>query len=228
MRIILFITTIVINLSVFGRITFEQILSLEDKTYKEIQAFLYKNHSIIEEGTSYWYIQSKECNPPVYFEDDCSWKCSQMVENFILDYRTLSPPFKNTSIKNYEESIRSLTVFGEDYDSNQETALTFITISKTEKWGNINCNNEWGKIGDVKMGFSIQFNNYYHWVEFKNSVSENSEFIQIESYGGHGIPKAIYGIKRRIINNQWRGIQIYLSEPDGHYEADIYFNDYLR
>jgi hypothetical protein len=219
MRLIFFYAIIVTNLNALGQITFEQILSLEDKTFKEIQGFLFKNHSIIEDKKTYWYKQTDECTQPEYMEDSCSWKCNKNVENFILEYRTTNPPFKNTSIKSYREDILSKTVFGEDYNSKNKTAITFIKIFQSEEWGNTNCNNEWVKISDGAVSFDIQFNDYYHWVEFKNSVIKNSEFKEIFDYGIG--PIMVYGIKRRICNNYWCGVTIKLSENDGHYNAEI-------
>jgi hypothetical protein len=229
MRKLFFYLIIVCSLNTFGQITFSQILSLEDKTYKEIQGFLFSNHSIINQSTTYIYQQYKECNPPRYFEDSCKWKCRSGADGLpvSLKYRTTQPVFKNPSIKNYVENIHYETEFGEDYNSNQNTAVTFITITKGDEWANTNCNNEFKLSREGSVNFSIQFNDTYHWERFKKSVIKNAQFQSVWDPKIEGLtPRARYGIRRKIVNNHWTGVYIQLYEGDEVYYAEISFNSF--
>ena len=227
MRKFFFYLIIVCSLNTFGQITFSQILSLEDKTYKEIQGFLFSNNSIINQSTTYLYQQHKECDPPQYFEDNCKWKCRSVAGLPVtLKYRTTQPEFKNPSIKTYTEKIYYETVFGEDYNSNQNTAITFITINKTDEWANTNCKNEL-KFSEGSTNFSIQFNDKYHWERFKKSVIKNAQFQSVWDAKIEGLtPRVRYGIRRKIVNDYWTGVFIQLYEGDKVYYAKISFNSF--
>ena len=49
-----------------GQITFSEVLSLENKSLKEVQAFFIANYTIIEDSKQYKYQPLKECDPPEY------------------------------------------------------------------------------------------------------------------------------------------------------------------
>lgn len=228
MKKLFFYLIIVCSLNTFGQITFSQILSLEDKTYKEVQGFLFSNHSIINQTTTYIYQQTKECNPPQYMQDNCEWKCKSAAGLPVsLKYRTTQPVFKNPSIKNYIETIVYDTQFGEDYNSNQNTAITFITIKKVDEWANKNCNNEFKLSDEGSVSFRIQFSDTYHWERFKKSVIKNAQFQSVWDPKIEGwTPRARYGIRRKIVNNYWTGVYIQLYEGDEVYYAEISFNSF--
>ena len=226
MRKFFFNLIIVCSLNTFGQITFSQILSLEDKTYKEIQGFLFSNHSIIEQTSTYYYQQRTECNPPQYKEDGCEWNCRTITGlPVILEYETNQPNFENKSIKNYVMEIQHQTEYGENYNSYQNTATTFIKITQGEEWANTNCKNEFKFIRKTGISFRIQFADFYHWERFKKSVIKNAKFQSVWDAKSEGFtPRARYGIRRKIVNNHWTGVYIQLYEGDEVYYAEIEFN----
>ena len=220
---------IIYNLNLFGQITFPQILSLEDKPYKDIQGFFYNDHSIISQTTNYFYTPHKECNPPKYREDGCEWKCFNGVfGSFDSNYRTTQPNFSDTSIKNYTESIVHKTNYGENYNSETKTATTFIEISDGEVWGNTNCKNEFKFIRKSNINFYIQFNDFNHWNNFKKSVLKNSQFQSVWDPNIEGMaPRMRFGIRRKKgYNGQWKGVYIQLIEGNKSNVAMIDFNSY--
>lgn len=226
MRKFFFNLIIVCSLNTFGQITFSQILSLQGKvgkTYNEMQGFLFNNHSLINQTTRYIYQQAKECEPPAYREDNCEWKCQSVAGLPVrLKYRTTQPAFENASIKNYIEKIFDETKFGEDYNSSQKTAKTFITITKMDEWVNTNCNNElvysMGRLPKLK----IQFNDTFHWEKFKKSVIQKAQFQGISNFLNS--PRMCYGIRREIESSNWRTLYVELYEADEVHYAEIIFN----
>jgi len=220
---------IIYNLNLFGQITFPQILSLEDKPYKEIQGFLFNSHSLISQTTVFAYFPIEECNPPQYQEDGCEWFCQSVIGVPVqLDYRTTQPNFKDTSVKNYIERTYYETSYGENYNSKKNTATTFIDIKQKEEWANTNCKNEFKYMSKSSITFKIQFGDFNHWDNFKKSVIKNSQFQGVDDLKMEGYtPTVVYGIRRKkAFNGQWKGVYIRLYEGKKQYFADIGFNSY--
>ena len=80
-----------------GQITFSEVLSLENKSYKQAKASLIANHSIIKDSKDYYYYVLNECDPPKYQEDGCEWACASPhhSDNINSKVKISNPVFKD-------------------------------------------------------------------------------------------------------------------------------------
>jgi len=144
----------------YSQITFFEVLSLEKKSFKEIQAFMLEEYTIIDDSQEYYYVPLKKCNPPKFAEDSCQWICS--VPNDLDALRSKYPlvvvEFKKSSNKNYEVKKTLKSTFAENYNSNNKKATTFINILEITRKMNNNCKNEFFESGNM-MNIKIQFSN---------------------------------------------------------------------
>lgn len=213
----------------FGQITFLRVLSLENKSYKEIQAFMLEEYTIIDDSKEYLYKPIKKCNPPIFDEDSCRWLCTQM-EN-VSDWLRSKYPldtivFKESSNKNYEVNLALYSIFGENYNPETQTAKTFIDISETKAWANNNCQNElrYGEGMVNSVSIKIQFSDPYDWKRFKSSVAKNATFQETWRRSEDTPIELRYGIRRQVKNGVWKGVLINLYEESSTYHARIHFD----
>jgi len=214
-----------------GQITFSEVLSLENKSFKEVQAFFIANYTIIEDSKQYKYQPLKECDPPEYKDDGCKWKCAKRIHDVIESKFPISQPvFENSEIKNYEYYHTMRSSFGENYDPLTKQATTFIDIFYQDGWNNANCKNELeeGAFGVEALSINIQFSNSYHWKEFKKNVTQKASFLKTKS--GYNEDEIImcYGIRRKIVNGSSKGIYIELRERGSTFYADIDTDSWIR
>lgn len=216
----------------FGQITFSDVLSLENKSFKEAQAFFIADYTIIEDSKNYLYVPLKECDPPEYKDDGCKWKCTSTNRFRVIESKfPISEPFiENPEIKNYAYYHIMSSSFAENYDPLTKRATTFINIFKKDGWSNANCKNELeeGAFGEYALSFNIQFSDSYHWKEFKKNVTQKASFLKTKS--GYNEDEIImcYGIRRKVVNGSSIGIYIELIERGSTFHAEINTDSWIR
>ena len=77
MKKLILASLLLCSLISFSQITFSEVLSLENKSFQEIQAFLFEQYTIIDDAKEYYYFPIKECKPPEYSDDGCQWLCAE-------------------------------------------------------------------------------------------------------------------------------------------------------
>ena len=119
-----------------GQITFSNILQLEKKTYKEAQAFLLKDYSIIEYDKYYYYFPLTKCNNDIkIIADTCQWGCispdhrNRVESKYPLD----KVVFKSASSENYESWIIQKSTFAENYKPDTKKATTLLLFCQYRK-----------------------------------------------------------------------------------------------
>jgi hypothetical protein len=211
----------------FGQITFEDILGLENKTYKQIQSFMFQNYSIIEDFKEYYYYPAIPCNPPKLADDNCKWVCVQ--PNYLDVVKSKYPLkkviFKKSSNRNYEMHLELRSTFAENYNYRTKKAKTFVTVNNKESWDNYNCNKIIMDYGN-SISISIQFSSLDDWNDFKSSVIDNSNFQKTWSIDYNSPTRFRYGVRREKFNDAWNGILIDLYESDYTFQAEIKFNSF--
>jgi hypothetical protein len=215
----------------YGQITFEDVLSFENKSFKEIQASLFEDYAVIDDDKDYYYFPIRECNPPQFKEDNCQWICTEpnhldaITSKFPLD----KVEFRKSSNKNYEVWLNLQSTFGENYSSVTKKATTFIKVSERKAWSNNNCKSEMieGNGHDSPLTISIQFSNPVHWKSFKSSVTRNTTFNETWQPSKESPVEFRYGIKRKQTESgSWLGVFVNLYESGSTYHASISFNSY--
>jgi len=225
-----YITTLILlsrSLFSFGQITFSEVLAMKEKTYKEIQATLLVECTIIDDKIEYWYRPLVPCSPPIFGPDSCVWHCS-MISSNNDDIRSKYPLeplfFSKSSNKNYEVIKTSECLFGENYNSAKKSAITFIELHERVKSMSTNCKNELRE-QEAKVSISIQFSDPSHWQDFKSSVAKSANFQGTRKISDDSPVEFIYGIRRhRSDNGYWFGIRIGLHGEGPTYHAEISFN----
>ena len=208
-----------------GQITFSEVLSLENKSYKQAKAFLIANHSIIKDSKDYYYYVLNECNPPKYHEDGCEWACASVdhSDNINSKVKISNPVFKDQLNKNYGVWLTLESSFAENYDPITKKATTFISTFKRISQENNNCENILREDGyqSRALTFDIQFSDRYQWKEFKRSITQKASFLKTKS----GIEKdeiiICYVIERKVVNGLSRGVYIELVERGSTFHAKI-------
>ena len=225
-----YITTLILlsrSLFSFGQITFSEVLAMKENTYKEIQATLLVDYTIIDDKVKYWYVPLVPCKPPVFGPDSCEWQCSMISENNddIRSKYPLNPVvFSKSSNKNYEVTKTSESLFGQNYNSTKKTATTFIELEERVLSMSTNCRNELREI-EAKVSMNIQFSDPSHWQDFKSSVARSANFQGTRKISDDSPVEFIYGIRRqRSDNGYWSGIRIGLHGEGPTYHAEISFN----
>ena len=77
MKILITLALFFFSLISYSQITLFDVLSLENKSFQETQAFLFEQYTIIDDSKEYYYFPIKKCNPPEYGEDGCRWICTE-------------------------------------------------------------------------------------------------------------------------------------------------------
>jgi hypothetical protein len=212
----------------YGQITFEEVLSFEEKSFKEIQASLIGQYSIIRDTKEYRYYPIKKCNPTKFAEDSCQWKC--IMPDYLDEVKSKYPlskvVFKKSSSKNYEIKFNQNSDFAENYNSVAKKATTFIYLDETKSWQNSNCRDEMEEV-DSYTKLSIQFANQDDWYYFKASVVKNANFQSTWQSSNDSPIHLRYGIRRyQTKTGYWKGIFIDMYEGTTTYHASITFNSY--
>ena len=215
----------------YGQITFEDVLSFEKKSFKEIQAALFEDYTVIDDNKDYYYFPIKECNPPKYAEDGCQWICTEPnhLDAITSKYPIDKVVFSKSSNKNYEMWLNLKTTFGENYNSVTKKATTFINVSERKSWSNNNCKSEMieGNGHDSPLTISIQFSNPVQWKSFKSSVTRNTTFQETWQPSKDAPVEFRYGIKRiQTESGSWKGVFVNLYESGSTYHASISFDSY--
>jgi hypothetical protein len=224
MRLTISLFLIFNTLPSLGQITFEQLISLENKTFTEIQAFFSKEYTIIDDLKEYTYTPIKECNPPEFEEDNCDWKCAEI--NYLKAIKS-KYQIDNIPFKNYEIWLNLNSLFAENYDFKTKKAKTFIEVSERKSWSNDNCKNDFNVGGvSIPLNIKIQFTNFEDWKIFKKSVAENANFQETYRFSDNSPIELRYGIRRRFINENWNGVYIILHEENSTYHVNITFESF--
>jgi hypothetical protein len=230
MKLLITIFLIITTIPALGQITFDELMSLENKTFTEIQAFFAKEYTIIDDSKEYKYFPLQECNPPQFADDNCLWSCAKpnYLDAIISKYPIDKIQFKNSSNKNYEVWLNLNSTFAENYDFNTKKANTFIELSERKSWANDNCNNQLisGRGIGIPINIKIQFSNPDRWKIFKKSVAENATFQETYRFSDNGHIELRYGIRRKFINEIWNGVYIILYEENSTYHVNISFESY--
>jgi hypothetical protein len=129
---------------------------------------------------------------------------------------------------NYEVWLTCKSSFGENYSLQTQKAKTFIDVFEKTTWSKNNCQNElrYGTGSYEPRGIKIQFSDPNHWKSFKNSVAQNATFQGTWRLSENNPIELRYGIRRKIVNGQWKGIYIVLYEYVSTYHATISFDSY--
>ena len=228
MRILLSIVLIGISFVSKSQITFEEVLSYEEKSFKEIQASLIGQYSIIIDTKEYRYYPIKKCNPPKFAEDSCQWKC--IMPDYLDEVKSKYPlskvVFKKSSNKNYGIQFNQNSDFAENYNSATKKATTFIYLNESKSWQNSNCRDEIEEV-DSYTKLSIQFADQDAWNYFKASVVKNATFQSTWQSSNDSPIHLRYGIRRyQIKSGYWKGIFIDMYEGTTTYHVSITFNSY--
>ena len=210
----------------FGQITFQEVLSLEKSSYKEIQAFMLRDYTIINDSKEYRYFPIKACNPPQFANDSCTWICT--MPDHLDEIRSKYPldkvKFKESSNQYYEVWEDSESTFAENYNVETKKATTFLDISERKSRNNANCLDEFRDVSNTYKTIEIQFSDPEHWKDFKRSVSEIATFQSTWRPSEDQPIYLRYGIRRQIVNGYWKGVFINLHESGSTYHASISFN----
>lgn len=213
----------------FCQISFNDVITFENKTYIEIQAALLNYFEIIDETKTYAYQPITKCNPHVYQSDSCTWKCHSPTPEIIRSaFPMNSVVFKDITTKNYMIFQNFESKFAENYNVITKGATTFITVGQDLRFDNGNCKNEMKLIRET-IRIDIQFADERQWTSFKQNTINNSEFLRTyKAYEGGPI-ESIYGIRRKTLNGYNIGTIIRLSKsleaPVWH--ATISYNSFL-
>lgn len=214
----------------FGQISFFDVLKLETKTYKDIQAQLLQKLTIIDDKKKYTYTPILACDPPEYAEDSCQWICTRSFPLYAKSYDlplepefdTL-PEFDILPVKNYDIRIELNSWFAENYNKDYKTAKTFIEVTNWVLSSNNNCLDEF-KILSNSITLNIQFSDPEHWSRFKNDVGKNATFQDTHRISEGDPIKLHYGIRREQTEFGWKGVFISLHDEEFTSHATIYFN----
>jgi hypothetical protein len=203
-------------------------MTFEDKSFKDIQAALFEQYTIVKDDKEYRYCPIKKCNPPKYGNDSCQWTCT--VPDYLDEVKSKYPlntvAFKKSSNKNYQIRTYFESTFGENYNSVLKKATTFIYVKERNEYSNNNCMNEMREI-DSKITIDIQFADMEHWKSFKSSVTKNSSFQDTWQASNDSPIEFRYGIRRRQANEgRWRGVFINLYERNTTCHAEISFDSW--
>ncbi len=211
----------------FGQITFNEVISFENRSYKEIQSILLLENTIIDEDVEYWYQPLLPCIPPVLGPDSCTWQCTMLSMNFddIRSKYPLNPVvFKKSSNENYELLKTSKCLFGQDYNSVEKTAMTFIELKERDKSMSTNCRNELFQI-EQKVNLTLQFSEPNHWQDFKSDIAKVASFQGTRKRYEDGPVEFKYGIRRYYSEDGYgQGVLIVLYGEGPTYFAEIYFD----
>ena len=226
MKILTTLVFLLPSLFSFGQITFQEVLSLENKSYKEIQAFMLRDYTIINDSKEYKYLPIKECNPPEFNEDSFTWKCIVLegLDAIESKYPLQEVVFKKSSNKNYEVREYSESTFAENYNSETKKATTFLEIGESKYWNNANCQNEFRDNNNETITIKIQLFDPELWKDFKRSVATIATFQSTWRPFEDQPIYLRYGIRRQIVNGYWKGVFINLHESSSTYHASISFN----
>ena len=212
----------------YCQITFEEVLTFEKKSFKEIQASLIEQYTIIKHEKEYRYCPLKKCNPPEYANDSCQWICS--IPDYLDEVKSKYPldnvKFKKSSNKNYEIILNLKSNFAQNYNSITKGATTFIYLSEKTMWQNNNCTNEM-KETESRINIDIQFANLEDWQYFKTNIIKNATF-QSTWQGSNDSPIELrYGIRRHQTEKGfWKGVFINMYESSSTYHVSIYFDSW--
>lgn len=214
-----------------AQITFLEVLDFEGMTYKDVQSALFKEYNIISDQREYKYQPLRQCDPPSFHEDNCSWSCT--IPDYLQTLKSKYPlskiKFKHASNKYYQMQLCLKSTFAEHYNISTKTATTFININETKCWENSNCRNEMVESAwSIPLNVAIQFADPDHWNSFKRSVLDYSEFYKTNQTAADSPIEFIYGIKRELKNGVWKGIRIVLYEKELTYHASLFFNCSLQ
>lgn len=214
-----------------GQITFEKVLSFEKMSFKEIQAELFVDYTVIDDSKEYYYFPIKECNPPQLGDDGCQWICTEPnhLDAITSKYPLDKVEFSKSSNKNYEIWLKLNSTFAENYNSDTKKASTFIRVNERKSWSNNNCRNELieGAGMNSPVTISIQFSNKYQWQSFKSSVTKNMTFQESWKPSKDEPVEFRFGIRReKTINGKWKGVFVNLYETTTTYHAMISFDSY--
>jgi len=215
-----------------GQITFSEVLSLENKSYKQAKAFLIVNHSIIKDSKDYYYYALNECNPPEYQEDGCEWRCAEPMhlDNINSKVKISNPVFKDQLNKNYGVWLTLESSFAENYDPITKKATTFISTFKRISQENDNCENilRDDEYQTTELTIDIQFSDRYHWKEFKRNVTQKASFLKTKSGIEEDEIVICYVIERKVVNGLSRGVYIELVERGSTFHAKINTDSWYR
>jgi hypothetical protein len=230
MKFIFSILFISVSQICYSQITFEEVLTFEKKSFKEIQAALFEQYTIIRDEKEYRYYPIKKCTPPKYADDSCQWICTvpDYLDMVKSKYPINNVVFKKSSSKNYQNDIYFETAFGENYNSVTKKATTFIYVKERKELSNNNCINEMKEI-NLQISIDIQFVDMEHWRSFKSSVTKNSSFQDTWQASNDSPIEFRYGIRRRQTNTgsrRWRGVFINLYETNINGHAKISFDSW--
>tara|TARA_B110000902_G_C14068229_1_gene498217 strand:+ start:156 stop:809 length:654 start_codon:yes stop_codon:yes gene_type:complete len=201
-----------------GQLNFNEIMTLEKKSYKEIQAYLLNSLIIIKDENSYRYTPIKECETPVFGSDSCVWNCHTPLysQAVVSKVKLRKSYFKDTLWRNYKLLLDQESTFAKNYNKKTETAEYFINLSTSYWWANSNCLDEYrfmGKRGCLSIGITAP--DSYYWERFKKSVMKTATFNGTSRFNENEPLRVEYVIKRYIENGYWYGVSISLEEVDG-------------
>jgi hypothetical protein len=230
MRILFTTILFLLPYLVFSQITFEEVLSLEKKSFQEIQAYFITDYNIVENTKQYYYFPLRPCNPPEYFEDNCTWKCTtpDYLDAIKSKYPISKVVFKKANNKNYEMWITLKSLFAENFNSTTKKARTFIEVSQRISWANNNCKTELieGAGQSIPLSINIQFSDPEHWRSFKSSIANTATFQETWKPNDDSPTEFRFGIRRQKINDTWKGVYINFYEDGPVYHASISFDSY--
>lgn len=228
MKFIATITLLIISYSSFSQITLSEVLGFQIMPFKEIQSYLFKKYTIINDEVYHYYEPITKCMPPEYEADSCTWSCYDggYEESIHSKFPLYKVEFKNPSIVNYIYESKQKSTFAENYDAITKKATSFIEICEMTYSMNDNCENELHNI-DIYCwkGISIQFNDLEEWKRFKNNVIEKATFIGTSRIDNNSPIKFNYEIKIQLKNGKYKKVEIELYENNLNYHASIRFYD---
>ena len=230
-RFCLLLLTLLLTCNIRAQISFSEILTFENITFAEAQAYLLREAEIINDTKTYTYTPIAKCLPHQIQSDSCTWKCfSPAAWNSKKSSFPLSTIFfEDTLIKNYELDQFSECTFAENYNTQTKGATTFIWLSENQYYDNGNCNNQLESRRRV-YSIDVQFADENHWLNFKREVIKNAAFLRTYKYAEDAPIEMIYGITRYKSESGYEtGVSIRLYKSTDHpvWHADISFGGIL-
>ena len=130
-------------------------------------------------------------------------------------------------MKNYEIREKRECTFVDTYNRETKTARTFIDVNYGVNIDNCNCQNSFDYSSpDIHSSIYLQINDKKHWEQFKSSILENSEFIEV--YKSFDEIQVRYGIEKSISNEGHpKGTFISYTEHDKYTTVYFSFDRYL-
>jgi hypothetical protein len=226
MKFIFSILFISVSQICYSQIIFEEVLTFEEKSFREIKASLIAQYTIIKDGKEYSYYPLKKCSPPEYANDSCQWKC--IMPDYLDEVKSKYPLdrviFKKSSNKNYGISLVQNSNFAENYNPNTKKATTFIYLRENKEWRNSNCRNEMEEI-ESRINIDIQLADQFDWRNFKNSITTNATFHSTWQSSNDSPIHLRYSIKRyQTETGYWKGIFIDMYEGITTFHVSIRFD----